>query len=84
MVPKWSIMPGMDSKEIVYRALAFESVPRIPYSSAEEVEHQIEKLLEMGKNGGYVIAPAHATTGDAKVENMEAMLRKILDQGDRG
>ena len=25
-------MSGMDSKEIVYRALAFESVPRIPYA----------------------------------------------------
>ena len=54
----------------------------LPYASVEEVEQQIDGLLEMGKNGGYVIAPAHAIPGDAKVENMEVMLRKILDQGD--
>jgi uroporphyrinogen decarboxylase len=54
----------------------------LPYASVEEVEQQIDGLLEMGKNGGYVIAPAHATPGDAKVENMEVMLRKILYQGE--
>jgi hypothetical protein len=27
-----------------------------------------------------VIAPAHATPGDARVENMEAMLRRIIEQ----
>jgi uroporphyrinogen decarboxylase len=52
----------------------------LPYAGVSEVEQQIDRLLEMGRNGGYVIAPAHATPGDAKVENMEAMLRKILDQ----
>jgi uroporphyrinogen decarboxylase len=52
----------------------------LPYASVEEVERQIDTLLEMGKDGGYVIAPAHATPGDAKAENMQAMLRRILDQ----
>jgi uroporphyrinogen decarboxylase len=55
----------------------------LPYASVEEVERQIDSLLEMGKNGGYVIAPAHDTPGDAKVENMEAMLRRVLGQGHR-
>ena len=52
----------------------------LPYASVKEVEEQIDRLLEMGSNGGYVIAPAHATPGDARVENMEAMLLRILDQ----
>ena len=52
----------------------------LPFASVEEVDRQIDNLLEMGKSGGYVIAPAHETPGDAKVENMEAMLRRILDQ----
>jgi uroporphyrinogen decarboxylase len=52
----------------------------LPYASVEEVQRQIDTLLDMGKNGGYVIAPAHATPGDAKVENVEAMLQMILDQ----
>jgi uroporphyrinogen decarboxylase len=52
----------------------------LPYASVEEVARQIEALLEMGKKGGYVIAPAHATPADAKVENMEVMLRRIIGQ----
>lgn len=55
----------------------------LPYASEVEVEQQIDRLLEMGRKGGYVIAPAHATPGDAKVENMEVMLQKILGQDDR-
>jgi len=52
----------------------------LPFASVEEVERQIDTLLEMGKNGGYVIAPAHATPADAKIENMIAMLNRILYQ----
>ena len=56
----------------------------VPLEEAKEIlkrrQKQVDRLLEMGKNGGYVIAPAHATPGDAKVENMETMLRRILDQ----
>jgi len=55
----------------------------LPYAGVEEVRRQIDRLLDMGKNGGYVIAPAHATPGDARVENMETMLRMIIDQGAR-
>jgi len=52
----------------------------LPYATVEEVERQVDTLLEMGKNGGYVIAPAHATPGDARLENMSAMLHRILNQ----
>ena len=52
----------------------------LPYASVAEVEEQIDRLLTMGRKGGYIIAPAHETPGDAKVENMIAMLRRILDQ----
>jgi uroporphyrinogen decarboxylase len=53
----------------------------LPYASPAEVKQGVERLLHMGRNGGYVIAPAHATPGDAREENMKAMLRTILGQG---
>jgi len=41
----------------------------------------VDKLLAAGRNGGYILAPAHATPGDAKPENIAAMLNKVLNQG---
>jgi uroporphyrinogen decarboxylase len=52
----------------------------LPYATPAEVEAQVDRLLAMGRRGGFVIAPAHATPGDARVENMEAMLRRIIHQ----
>jgi uroporphyrinogen decarboxylase len=52
----------------------------LPYATPAEVEAEVDRLLAMGRRGGFVIAPAHATPGDARVENMEAMLRRILEQ----
>ncbi|MGA2977290.1 MAG: uroporphyrinogen decarboxylase family protein [Spirochaetia bacterium] len=55
----------------------------LPYASPGEVKQRVEQLLHMGRNGGYVIAPAHATPGDAREENMHAMLRAILGQAEQ-
>ena len=52
----------------------------LPYGSVIQVEAEVDELLKKGRKGGYIISPAHATPGDAKTENICAMLRKILDQ----
>jgi uroporphyrinogen decarboxylase len=52
----------------------------LPYASAAETTRAVERLLRMGRKGGYVIAPAHAAPGDGREENVHAMLRTILGQ----
>jgi len=52
----------------------------LPYATVIEVEAQVDKLLKKGRDGGYIISPAHATPADAKTQNICAMLRKILGQ----
>jgi uroporphyrinogen decarboxylase len=52
----------------------------LPFASPAEVETQVKSLLAMGRKGGYVIAPAHATPGDARTENVQRMLTLILGQ----
>lgn len=52
----------------------------LPYATIDEVRTGVEELLSMGRSGGYIISPAHSTPGDARVENMETMLRMIIDQ----
>ena len=52
----------------------------LPYASPGEVTATVERLIAMGRAGGYVIAPAHAVPGDARGENMSAMLAAIVGQ----
>jgi uroporphyrinogen-III decarboxylase len=37
-------------------------------------------IAEVGKDGGYVLSPAHAIPGDAKPENILAMIETVNDQ----
>ena len=53
----------------------------LPYGTPEETRKEVETLLEkIGKNGGYIASPAHAIPGDAKPENIAAMLDVLKNQ----
>jgi len=52
----------------------------LPYGTVQQVEDEVDKLLAMGRNGGYVIAPAHSIPGDARPQNVHAMLDRFLNQ----
>ncbi|MGQ9631042.1 MAG: uroporphyrinogen decarboxylase family protein [bacterium] len=47
----------------------------LPFGTPEDVRSECRKLMrEMGKNGGYILAPSHAIPGDVPVENILAMV----------
>ena len=53
----------------------------LPYGTPAEVTAEVQRLIkEIGKNGGYICAPAHAIPGDAKPENMVALLEAVHNQ----
>ncbi len=52
----------------------------LPYGSAEDVKQATRKLLEAGKDGGYIFAPAHAVEGDVPLENMLAFIEVLHSQ----
>ena len=53
----------------------------LPYATPEQVRTEVRQLLEkVGESGGYICAPAHSIPGDAKPENIMAMLEVLADQ----
>ena len=45
------------------------------------MKDEVRRLLDVvGKNGGLIAAPAHATPGDARPENMAAMIEVLQNQ----
>ncbi len=53
----------------------------LPYGTVSQVRDEVRRLLDVvGKNGGYFPSPAHAIPGDAKPENIAAMIEVLQNQ----
>ncbi len=77
----------MDVTSLIHRyrsRLAFHgglSTQRtLPYGSSDDVRQETEHLLELGRDGGYVFAPAHDVEGDVPLENMLAFIEIVHQQ----
>ena len=46
----------------------------LPRGSTDDVRAESRRLLELGRRGGYLFAPAHAVEGDVPLENMLAFI----------
>jgi uroporphyrinogen decarboxylase len=52
----------------------------LPYGTVEEVRRESRRLLELGRAGGYLFAPAHAVEGDVPLANILAFIEEARRQ----
>ena len=52
----------------------------LPYGSSDDVRKETEYLLKLGRDGGYIFAPAHDVEGDVPLENMLAFIGIVQQQ----
>ncbi|MCC6442416.1 MAG: uroporphyrinogen decarboxylase [Armatimonadetes bacterium] len=53
----------------------------LPYGSPDEVRAEARRMMaEIGVGGGYILAPAHAIPGDARPENIMALIETVNEQ----
>ncbi|MBF0246158.1 MAG: uroporphyrinogen-III decarboxylase-like protein [Planctomycetes bacterium] len=52
----------------------------LPYGTVEEVRAESRHLLELGRAGNYIFAPAHSVEGDVPLENLLAFINEARGQ----
>ena len=59
---------------------AIDEQELLPHATADEVYAATTHVIDtLGKNGGYIVAPAHAVQGDTPPENVVAIYKAVQD-----
>jgi len=52
----------------------------LPYGSVDDVRAEVQRLMDAGRPGNYILSPAHAVEGDVALENMLAFIEMVQAQ----
>jgi uroporphyrinogen decarboxylase len=52
----------------------------LPFAAPDDVRRETRRLLDAGREGGYIFSPAHAVPGDVPPENLLAMMEVVRAQ----
>jgi uroporphyrinogen decarboxylase len=73
-----SLLPRYRGRVAFHGGLSTQQT--LPQGTADEVRRETRRLLDLGRDGGYIFAPAHAVVADTPLENMLAFLGELQNQ----
>lgn len=71
----YSLLPRYRGRLAFHGGLSTQRV--LPFGSAGDVRREVRRLLDLGRDGGYLFAPAHDVEGDVPLENILAMIEAV-------
>jgi uroporphyrinogen decarboxylase len=74
----WHLLPQYRSRLAFHGGLSTQRT--LPNGNVADVRRETRRLLELGRQGGYIFAPAHDVQGDVPLENMLAFLEVVQQQ----
>jgi uroporphyrinogen decarboxylase len=74
----YSLLPRYRGRLAFHGGLSTQRT--LPWGTVEDVRAETRRLLELGRDGGYIFAPAHDVEGDVPLENMLAMIECVQQQ----
>jgi uroporphyrinogen decarboxylase len=74
----YSLLPSYRGRLSFHGGLSTQRI--LPYGSVDDVIVESERLLQLGREGGYVFAPSHDVEGDVPLENMLAFIDMAKNQ----
>ena len=75
----YSLLPRYRGRLAFHGGLSTQRT--LPFGTVEAVRAEVRRLLDLGRGGGYIFAPAHDVEGDVPLENMLAAIEMVQGQG---
>jgi len=73
-----SLMRQYRGRLVFHGGLSTQKI--LPRGSVEDVRRETRRLLDLGKDGGYIFSPAHDVLWDVPLENMLAFIETVEAQ----
>ncbi len=70
-----SLLPRYRGRLAFYGGLSNQRL--LPFGTADDVRRETERMLELGREGSYLCAPAQSIEGDVPIENMLALIGAV-------